>query len=80
MPVVKAVGSLVLQSSEAGAQPTLRGLHSSTPSGAYVGPGGLGQLRGRPVLLELPSSATDPAAAARLWELTEQVLDTPAPV
>jgi NAD(P)-dependent dehydrogenase (short-subunit alcohol dehydrogenase family) len=80
VPVVKAVGSLVLQSSEAGALPTLRGLHHSTPSGSYVGPGGLGQLRGRPVLLDLPSTAKDPATAERLWELTEQVLDSPLPV
>ena len=80
VPVVKAVGSLVLQSSDAGALPTLRALDHSTPSGAYVGPGGLGQLRGHPELLELPSTAQDPATAARLWALTEQVLDTPLPV
>lgn len=79
-PVVKAVGALVLQSPDAGALPTLRGLDHSTPSGAFVGPGGLGQLRGRPVLLEVPSTAQDPATAERLWELTEQVLDTPLPV
>ena len=80
VPVVKGVTKLVLQSSDAGALPTLRGLHHSTPSGAFVGPGGLGQVRGRPRLVDLPSTATDPATAARLWELTEQVLDTPLPV
>jgi protochlorophyllide reductase len=80
VPVVKGVTKLVLQSSDAGALPTLRGLHHSTPSGAFVGPGGLGQVRGRPELVDLPSTATDPATAARLWELTEQVLDTPLPV
>jgi len=80
VPVVKAVSKLVLQSSEAGALPTLRGLDHSTPSGAFVGPAGLGQLRGRPELLALPSTAKDPATAGRLWELTEQVLDTPLPV
>lgn len=80
VPLVRAVGALALQSSQAGALPTLRGLHHSTPSGAYVGPGGLGQVRGRPELLGLPSTATDPATAERLWELTEQVLDTPLPV
>ena len=80
VPVVKAVGSLVLQSSGAGALPTLRGLDHSTPSGAFVGPSGLGQLRGRPELLSLPSTAQDPATAERLWELTEQVLDSPLPV
>ena len=80
VPVVKGVTRLLLQSSEAGALPTLRGLHHSTPSGSFVGPGGLGQVRGRPELVVLPSTATDPATAERLWELTEQVLDTPLPV
>ena len=80
VPVVKAVGGLVLQSSQAGALPTLRGLDHTTPSGAFVGPGGVGQLRGRPVLHELPSTASDPATAQRLWELTEQVLDTSLPL
>jgi NAD(P)-dependent dehydrogenase (short-subunit alcohol dehydrogenase family) len=80
VPIVKAVGGLVLQSSQAGALPTLRGLDHTTPSGAFVGPGGLGQLRGRPVLHELPSTASDPATAQRLWELTEQVLDTSLPL
>ena len=80
VPIVKAVGGLVLQSSQAGALPTLRGLDHTTPSGAFVGPGGVGQLRGRPVLHELPSTASDPATAERLWELTEQVLDTPLPL
>jgi NAD(P)-dependent dehydrogenase (short-subunit alcohol dehydrogenase family) len=80
VPIVKAVGGLVLQSSQAGALPTLRGLDHTTPSGAFVGPGGVGQLRGRPVLHELPSTASDPATAQRLWELTEQVLDTSLPL
>jgi len=80
VPAVKAVSKLVLQSADAGALPTLRGLDHSTPSGAFVGPGGLGQLRGRPELLQLPSTAKDPATAERLWALTEQVLDTSMPV
>jgi NAD(P)-dependent dehydrogenase (short-subunit alcohol dehydrogenase family) len=80
VPAVKAVSRLVLQSSAAGALPTLRGLDHSTPSGAFVGPRGLGQMRGRPELLDLPSTAQDPATAEHLWELTEQVLDTPLPV
>ena len=70
----------MLQSSAAGALPTLRGLHHSTPSGAFVGPGRFGQVRGRPELLEVYSTAKDPATAERLWQLTEQVLDTPLPV
>ena len=64
-----------------GAQPTLRGLDPSTPERVPTSdPPRLGQSRGRPELLDLPTTAQDPATAARLWELTEQVLDTPLPV
>ncbi len=79
-PLASLLGAVAMQSAALGAQPTLRGLHPSTPSGSYVGPTRLGQSRGRPELLDLPSTAKDPATAARLWELTEQVLDTPLPV
>jgi NAD(P)-dependent dehydrogenase (short-subunit alcohol dehydrogenase family) len=79
-PLASLLGAVTMQSAVSGAQPTLRGLHPSTPSGAYVGPARLGQSRGRPELLDLPSTARDPATAARLWELTAQVLDAPLPV
>lgn len=79
-PLASLLGAVAMQSAAMGAQPTLRGLHPSTPGGSYVGPARLGQSRGRPELLELPATAQDPATAARLWELTEQVLDTPLPV
>lgn len=82
---VRAVASrvltkLVLQSPEAGAMPTLRGLDHSTPSGAFVGPARCGQFRGRPELLDVYASGKDPAVAARLWQLTEDVLGYPLPV
>ena len=80
VPLAKAASKVVLQSAEAGALPTLRALDHSTPSGAFVGPTALGQVRGRPELLEVYSSGNDPATAARLWELTEEVLDTALPV
>jgi hypothetical protein len=74
------VTAVLLQSAAAGALPTLRALDPSTPSGAFVGPGRLGQLRGRPRLLDVYACAKDPATAARLWELTEQALGRPLPV
>ena len=80
VPVADAVMKLALQSAAAGALPTLRALDHSTPSGAFVGPSGLGQTRGKPELLEVYSTGQSPEAAARLWELTEQVLDRPLPV
>jgi NAD(P)-dependent dehydrogenase (short-subunit alcohol dehydrogenase family) len=71
---------LVFQSAAAGALPTLRALDPSTPSGSFVGPSGLFQTRGKPELLDVYSSASDPAVAERLWQLTEDVLGTPLPV
>lgn len=76
-PVADAVLRLALMAPEGGALPVLRALESSTPSGAFVGPAGLGQTRGRPELLEIYPPGRDPAAAGRLWELTEQLLERP---
>ena len=78
--VSKVVTAVLLQSAAAGALSTLRALDPSTPSGAFVGPARLGQLRGRPELLDIYASASDPATAARLWQLTEQALGSPLPV
>jgi hypothetical protein len=58
----------------------LSALDHGTPSGAFVGPARFGQLRGRRELLDVYASAKDAATAARLWELTEQVLGRPLPV
>ncbi len=79
-PVARVVVGATMPSAEAGALPTLRALDHSTPSGAFVGPGRLGQTRGRPELLEVYATGRDAEAAARLWALTEEVLGTPMPV
>jgi NAD(P)-dependent dehydrogenase (short-subunit alcohol dehydrogenase family) len=78
--VSKVVTTVLLPSAAAGALSTLRALDHSTPSGAFVGPARFGQLRGPPELLDVYASANNPATAARLWELTEQVLGRPLPV
>ena len=79
-PVSKVLTKVALQSASAGALPTLRALHPSTPSGAFLGPARFGQVRGRPELLEVYASGKDPAVAARLWQLTTEVLGYPLPV
>lgn len=70
----QAVAAVLLQSAAAGAQSTLRALEPETPSGAFVGPARFGQFRGRPELLDVYASGRDPEAAARLWQLTEEVV------
>jgi NAD(P)-dependent dehydrogenase (short-subunit alcohol dehydrogenase family) len=79
-PASKVLSTVLLQTAAAGALSTLRALDHSTPSGAFVGPASFGQLRGRPTLLDVYASAKSPATAARLWQLTEQVLGRPVPV
>jgi NAD(P)-dependent dehydrogenase (short-subunit alcohol dehydrogenase family) len=78
--VSKAVTTVLLQSAAVGALSTLRALDSGTASGAFIGPTGFGQLRGRPELLDVYASAKDPATGARLWALTEQALGRPLPI
>lgn len=68
-----AVTQAVAQSAAAGAWPLLMaGTQPGLPGGSYVGPGGPGELRGRPRLVGMSSAASDPALAARLWEATEE--------
>jgi NAD(P)-dependent dehydrogenase (short-subunit alcohol dehydrogenase family) len=66
--------AVLLPSAAAGARSTLLALDPGTPSGAFVGPSGLGQLRGRPELIDVYASGKDPATAACVWRVTEQVL------
>jgi NAD(P)-dependent dehydrogenase (short-subunit alcohol dehydrogenase family) len=79
-PLAKVLGAVAFQSASAGALPTLRALDHSTPSGAFVGPTRFGQVRGRPELLDVYPTGSDPAVAARLWELTEELLGAALPV
>lgn len=78
--VSKIVTAVLLPSAAAGARSTLRALDPSTPSGAFVAPGGFAQLRGRPELRDVYAAAKDPATATRLWDLTEQALGRPLPI
>jgi NAD(P)-dependent dehydrogenase (short-subunit alcohol dehydrogenase family) len=80
IPLMTLVRPIVFQTAEAGAQPTLRALDPATPSGAFVGPKRLNGARGRPELLDVFTTGADPAVAAHIWQLTEDVLGTPLPV
>lgn len=76
-PPVRLLGPLVMQSSAGGARASLRALEE--PSGSFVGPKLFNQVRGPAELLDVYSTGSDPATAARLWELTEQILEIPLP-
>lgn len=80
VPALTLIRPIVFQSAAAGALPTLRALDPSTPSGAFVGPKFLNGVRGRPEILEPFGTVEDPAVAAHIWQLTEDILGTPLPV
>lgn len=64
------------QSAASGALPTLYAATSpDAVGGNYYGPDGVFELRGTPTAAKIPRQAMDQAIAARLWDLTEQLLD-----
>ena len=64
----------LFQPAAQGALPTL--FAATAPEakrGAYYGPGRLGETRGHPALAKIPPNAEDLAAAARLWEVSQEM-------
>jgi NAD(P)-dependent dehydrogenase (short-subunit alcohol dehydrogenase family) len=60
-----------------GARPILFAATSpEAKPGAYYGPGGIGELRGAPAPAMIMPQARDAAAAARLWDISEQLAGT----
>jgi NAD(P)-dependent dehydrogenase (short-subunit alcohol dehydrogenase family) len=63
--------ALFAQSAEGGALPTV---HAATAaavqSGDFIGPGGIGELRGPPAKVKASAAARDVEAAARLWQIS----------
>ena len=75
MKVLLAVGNRALaQSAEQGALPTLYAATApDVESGEYYGPGGFGELRGRPTKVKVIAEGRDPDVARRLWEVSEEL-------
>jgi NAD(P)-dependent dehydrogenase (short-subunit alcohol dehydrogenase family) len=76
-PVARALmtvgNKLLAQEDKAGALPTLFAATQDLPGAAYVGPDGLGEMRGAPALVGRSAAASDPEAARRLWTLSEEM-------
>jgi NAD(P)-dependent dehydrogenase (short-subunit alcohol dehydrogenase family) len=76
-----AVGNRVMaQSDAAGALPTLFAATRDLPAAAYVGPRGVGEMRGAPTLVGRSAAASDPDAAKRLWTLSEELTGVTFPL
>lgn len=72
--VMRLANRLVAQSAEAGALPLLYAATTpGLPGASYVGPDGMGEMRGHPILVEATKRANDEEAARRLWEISEQL-------
>ncbi|WP_158889820.1 oxidoreductase [Amycolatopsis anabasis] len=69
-----AIGNrFIAQDNHAGALPTLYAATQDLPGASYVGPDGPGEMRGGPALVGRTAAASDPAAAKRLWTLSEEL-------
>ena len=72
--VMRVANRLVAQSAEIGALPLLYAATApGLPGGSYVGPDGMGEMRGHPILVRATKRANDAADARRLWEISERL-------
>ena len=72
--VMLAGNRILAQTADAGALPVLYAATAAgVPGGAYVGPDGPFELRGGPEPVTASAAARDPALAARLWTVSEEL-------
>jgi hypothetical protein len=70
----RAVDAIAAQGVVQGALPLLyAATEPGLPGGCYIGPTGLGEMRGPPGLAVIGKRAQDPELAERLWERSEQL-------
>jgi NAD(P)-dependent dehydrogenase (short-subunit alcohol dehydrogenase family) len=68
---------LLLNDAERGALPIEYAATQDVPGGSYVGPDGLGHLRGYPEIQEPAKTARDSEMARTLWELSARLTSAP---
>jgi NAD(P)-dependent dehydrogenase (short-subunit alcohol dehydrogenase family) len=76
MAAMSRFTQLLLNDDVRGALPTLFAATEDVPGGGYVGPNGIGHLRGYPVIQKTSNRAHDVTVARELWELSAKVTDT----
>jgi len=70
----------LFQPAPRGALPTLYAATApDATGGAYYGPDGIAELRGYPTLAKVPDQALDQAVAARLWQVSEELVGVSFP-
>ena len=68
------------QDDRAGALPTLYAATQDLPGASYVGPDGLGEMRGGPTLVGRSVAASDAGVARRLWTVSEDLTGVGRPL
>lgn len=72
--IMKVGNALFAQSAEMGALPQLYAATApGVAGGDFIGPDGLGEQRGHPTVVHGSRASADAAAAARLWEVSEDL-------
>jgi len=79
--VLLVTNRLFGQSPDMGALPVLYAAAAAdVPGGTYIGPGGAGKARGYPAIAAASAAARDPALAARLWDVSEELTGVSFPL
>ncbi len=71
--VMRVGNTLFAQDARMGSLPTLYAATQDVPGDTYIGPGGIGEMRGYPTLAGRSSASKDADTARRLWELSEEL-------
>jgi NAD(P)-dependent dehydrogenase (short-subunit alcohol dehydrogenase family) len=72
--VMRLATDIFAQPATMGALPQLYAATASDVEGGdYIGPGGIAEMRGYPTKVGCADAAKDPAAAARLWQISEEL-------
>lgn len=70
----------LFQPADRGALPTLYAATApDAAGGGYYGPDGIAEVRGYPALVKVPAQALDQAVAARLWQVSEELVGVSFP-
>ena len=78
--LMRVANVVFAQSAEAGARSTLYAATQDLPGDSFVGPGGPGEWRGAPKLVDRLDAAKDQETAARLWTLSEELTGVKFPL
>ncbi|MGH3248571.1 MAG: oxidoreductase [Trebonia sp.] len=76
--LVNRAMKFMVNDAEHGALPTLYAASQDIPGGSYVGPDGVGSIKGYPAIRKPSRAAADPEAARALWAVTAKLTGTGA--